>query len=176
MTKFNIKTFVGDEELWDIIELDKKNFSEDNFTSFDTCKEWIDVNPFICTCAYDRDKLCGYIAFMPITKKCYERHIKGEMKDNEIHGKDVLPFVEGQEHYCLLVSLVVDEAYRDGDVLVSLLNSFYKRLKDCERRGIVIKTVIADCVNPRVEEFAKNSGFKQVIKNEHCNIYEGNIL
>ncbi len=176
MTRFNIKSFIGDEELHDIIELDKQNFSGENFTSFEICKEWIDVNPFICTCAYDRDKLGGYIAFMPITKECYLRHINGEMKDCEIRGKDVLPFVKGAEHYCLIVSLVVAKEYRDGDLLVSLLNSFYKRVKDYERNGVKIKTVIADCVNPRVEEFAKNSGFKCVIKNKHCKIYEGNIV
>lgn len=175
MSKFTIKNFITDEELYDIIELDKQNFSGENFTDFDICKEWIDVNPFICTCAYDRDKLGGYLAFMPITKECYLRHINGEMKDCDIRGKDVLPFEKGQELYCLLVSLVVDKDYRDGDILVSILNSFYKKLKGFERDGIVIKTIIADCVNPRVEEFAKNSGFKCVIKNEHCNIYEGNI-
>lgn len=176
MGKFNIKTFIGEEELSEIIELDKQTFAEENVTSFETCKEWIDVNPFICTCAYERDKLCGYIAFMPITKECYEKHLKGEIIDSQIRGKDVLPFVEGVEHYCLLVSLVVREEYRNGDVLVSLLNTFYKRLKNYDKSGVKIKTIIADCVNPRVEEFAKNSGFKQIIKNEHCNIYEGNIL
>ncbi len=176
MSKFSIKTFVGDEELLDMLELDKKNYEMQDQGVYEICKQWLNANPFIYTCAYDRDKLCGYIAFMPITKECYERHIKGEIKDYQITGADVLPFVEGQEHYCLLVSLVVDEEYRDGDVLVCMLNSFYRRIKDYERRSIKIKTIIADCVNPRVEEFAKNSGFKQVIKNSNCNIYEGNIL
>lgn len=175
MQKFTIKNFIADEELWEIIELDKKNFTEENLATFETCKEWIDVNPFICTCAYDGTRLGGYLAFMPITKECYERHIKGEIKDSEIRGTDVLPFTVGQEHYCLLASLVVDEEYRNSDLLICLLNAFYKRLRDYQNSGIVVKTIIADCVNPRVEEFAKNSGFKQIIKNEHCNIYEGNI-
>lgn len=176
MGKFVIKNFIGDEELKQIIELDRKNFSDDNFTNFDICKEWIDVNPYICTCVYDQNILGGYIAFMPITKECYDRHIKGEIKDSEIRGKDVLPFEVGKEHYCLIVSLVVDEKYRDGDLLVYLLNSFYKKVKKFERDGIKIKTIIADCVNERVEEFALNSGFKCVVKNNYCKIYEGNIF
>lgn len=175
MGRFTIKNFVGDEELRDMIRLDKQNYAEEDQGVYETCKQWLEANPFIYTCAYDGDKLGGYIAFMPITKECYLRHINGEMKDSQIKGSDVLPFAVGQEHYCLFVSLVVDKNYRDGDVLVSLLNAFYKRLKDYERNSIVIKTIIADCVNPRVEQFAKSSGFKCVIKNKHCNIYEGNI-
>lgn len=175
MSKFTIKNFVGDDDLLQMLELDKKNYSEEDRGIYEVCKEWLASNPFIYTCVYNGKTLCGYLAFMPITKECYERHIKGEIKDSQITGADVLPFTPGQEHYCLLVSLVVDEEYRDGDALVCLLNSFYRQLRDYEKKGVVIKTIIADCVNPRVEEFAKNSGFKCVIKNQHCNIYEGNI-
>lgn len=175
MSKFCIKTTVGDRELLDMLQLDKENYAEEDQGVYDTCKQWLRSNPDIYTCIYDGAVLCGYVAFMPITRECYARHIRGEIKDSQITSEDVLPFAEGREHYCLLASLVVDEKYRGGDVLFSLLDAFCKRLNDYDNQGIKIKTIIADCVNPRVEKFVRKSGFKQVIKNEHCNIYEGNI-
>lgn len=175
MSKFIIKKFVGEQELLDMLELDKKCYATQDQGVYEICKEWLSANSDIYTCVYDGSTLCGYLAFMPITRECYEKHLKGQIKDYQITGRDVLPFTEGQEHYCLLVSLVVDEEYRDGNALVSLLHSFYRRLKDYEKRNIKIKTIIADCVNPRAEEFCQKNGFRQVIKNDHCNIYEGNV-
>lgn len=175
MSKFIIKKSVGERELLDMLELDKKCYSKQDQGVYEVCKEWLNVNSSIYTSVYDGSTLCGYIAFMPITRECYERHLKGQIKDFQIRGKDVLPFTRGQEHYCLLVSLVVNEEYRNGNVLVSLLHSFYNGLKDYEKNGVHIKTILADCVNPRAEEFCQRSGFEQVIKNKYCNIYEGNI-
>lgn len=45
-----------------------------------------------------------------------------------------------------------------------------------KRDNIKIKSIVIDVVNPKMEQFVLDSGFKQVLKTENLNIYEGNIF
>lgn len=177
MGNFRIKTFVSIEDVKAMCELDKKNYKTNNQVDFETCKSWYDKNPKIYTAITHNNKLIGYINFMPITEDCYNRFKSGELLEQGIMPDDILVMEPNNSYNCLFSSVVVDKKYQNTEAFTYLISSFYRNmLKLIKDNNIKINTIIADCVNKRIEEFVLSSGFKKVLKNKNYNIYEGNIF
>lgn len=177
MKKFQVKTFVSLEDVKFMCELDKKVFKENNQVEFKICEEWYNKNPRIYTAITDSDKLIGYINFMPITEDCYNRIKNGSLQENNVPVEDILRMEKNGSYYCLFSSVVIDKAYQNTEAFTILITTFYKNMLDhLNKNNIKIVSIIADCVNKKMEQFVINSGFKRVFKNKNSNIYEGNIF
>ena len=177
MSNFVIKNFVSKEDIKSMCELDKKVYKPENQVDPKICEGWYDKNPRIYTAIVSNNKIIGYINFMPITEDCYNKFKNGNMPEQGITPEDIEVMEPNKEYYCLFSSVVIDKAYQNTQAFTILISSFYRNLKQhVTQNNITIKSVIADCVNKKIGEFVKNSGFKQIYKDKNYNIYEGNIF
>ena len=177
MKKFQIKTFVSLDDVRQMCELDKKVFKENNQVGFDVCTSWYNKNPKIYTAITDNNKIIGYINFMPITEDSYIRIKNGSLSENSVSADDILEMKKDNSYYFLFSSVVIDKEYQNTDAFTILITTFYKNtLNYIQKNNIKITSIIADCVNKKMEQFVINSGFKRVFKNRNSNIYEGNIF
>ena len=123
------------------------------------------------------DELIGYINFMPVTDGAYKKFREGKLTEQNLTAKDVKILKPNKEYHCLFLSVVIDKKYQNTEAFTMLISNFYKNTKNyLQTHNIIIKSILADCVNKKMEQFVKNSGFKRVFKNENYNIYEGNIF
>lgn len=177
MVQYRIKNFVSLEDVKTMCEIDKKNYKVNNQVDFETCKSWYDKNPRIYTAITHNSKVIGYINFMPITEECYNNFKTGKLLEQGITADDILIMEPNNSYYCLFSSVVVDKAYQNTEAFTYLISSFYKNmLRFTTENNIKITSIIADCVNNKIEQFVLNSGFKKVLKNKNYKIYEGNIF
>ncbi len=177
MSGFVIKTFVSLDDVRDMCELDKAVFSDNNLIPFEIVKTWYEKNPRIYTAIFNGSELIGYINFMPITDECYSRFVTGEKIELGINPDDILVMNPKGSYKCLFSSVVVKEEYQNTDAFFLLLSAFYKNMRHfMEENDVKITSIIADCVNPKMEQFVRDSGFKELLKKDDLNIYEGNIF
>lgn len=177
MKKFTIKTLVSLEDVKNMCLLDEEAYPESERVPFDVCKAMYEKNPFIYSAIFYGDELVGDINFLPITDECYEKIRCGELKEHYMTADDIVVMEPNKEYYCLFSSVIVKKKYQKSNVLFLLLSNFYKNFKDkITRNNIKVKSIIMDVVNPKMEEFVKDSGFVQVCKDEDSNIYEGNLF
>lgn len=174
---FVVKNYIDESEIKTLCDIDKSLYSKENCVSIKTCKSWYKVNPFIYTVICDGDKIIGYINFCPITDKCYKLHSLGLIKDSQIKDTDILPFSDNASFHCLFMSVAIKKDYQNSNALYYLMQNFYMKInRIISEKHIKIKSIIADVVNEKIEKFVLDNGFKQIIKNDNCNIYEGNIF
>jgi len=147
----------------ELINLDADNFLGNDVGNFDTCINWLKVCPEMYTIIKHEKKTIGYINFLPITKQCFEQVKLGRKKDYEILPADILNFKVG-DNYCLFMSLVIDKKYRFSKVLIYLFKTFKKKINNLNKKGIIIKSVVADCVTPEGEKLAYHFNGKYVGK------------
>jgi len=114
---------------------------------------------------------------MPISDELYNNFKAGKTLEQAINPKDIMVMESGKSYYCLFSSVVIKEEYQNSDAFLLLISSFYRNMKTkLTRENIEIKSVIADCVNKKMEQFVIDSNFKPLLINDEFNIYEGNIF
>ena len=173
MSDFLIKNLVSKNDVKSMLEIDRIVFKNENNVPEDIVMSWYNKNPNIYTAIFDKQKLIGYINFMPITKECYDSYLTGKYGENNINSDDVLIYKPNEKYYTLFSSVAIDPKYHNSSVFTHLITNFYKNMKDyLTANNITIISTIAECVNSKMEKFVANSGFKK-IKNK---IYEGQIF
>lgn len=173
MSKFSIVNQVNDTLIKEMIELDKLVFKGDDIGDEDKCKEWVGINPDIYTVLMADNKVIGYINFMPITDKVYNKVKQGKLKDYELSIDDIVAYSSHKPLKCLFTSIVIHPDHQTGLALTRLWKGFIDKLKSL---NLTITSVIMDCVTEMGEKCAKNYLGAQFITNSHNGkIYEGNI-
>lgn len=173
MSKFSIETRVNDTLIKEMIELDKLVFKGDDIGDEDKCKEWVGINPDIYTVLMADNKVIGYINFMPITDKAYNKVKQGKLKDYELSIDDIVAFESNKPLNCLFTSIVIHPKYQAGLALTRLWKGFINKLKSL---NLTIVSVIMDCITEMGEKCAKNYlGAQFVINSNNGKIYEGKL-
>lgn len=173
MSKFSIETRVNDTLIKEMIELDKLVFKGDDIGDENKCKEWVGINPDIYTVLMADNKVIGYINFMPITDKAYNKVKQGKLKDYELGKDDIIAYSSNKPLKCLFTSIVIHPKFQTGHALTRLWKGFINKLKSL---NVTIVSVIVDCVTEMGEKCAKNYLGAQFITNSNNGkIYEGNI-
>lgn len=174
MKNWNIKYVMTEELLKQAIDLDKSVFEDNDIGDFNKCKEWLNINKEIYTILLFNNKVVGYINFMPITRDCYCKIKKGELKDYQINISDILPFEKDKEYNCLMTSIVIHKEFRNGIAVQRLWNGFKDKLLAFKKRNIKISLIIMDCVTDIGEKCAINYlNAKYVCNSNGGKIYEG---
>lgn len=113
-------------------------------------RQWRDVNPDIYTFLVDRstNTACGYINAMPLEKQAYEDVLAGRVKDNEIPGQSVVPYLADQNLNLYLMSIAVAPSLGRAEGLYSepietLLDGLIGLLRRYARRNVRIDEVAA---------------------------------
>ncbi len=142
-----IKPITNEYELKQAIELDKKAYKDETLMgSLERCKQWLDACPDMYISIYDNEKMVGYINFVPLTPACFEKFKNGEMSDDEIQGSDILPYHKGK-NLCLLMSIVVDEKYQNGETINLLTNALFDKINSLAKEKKYITKILAECVS-----------------------------
>jgi len=173
MNNFVVKNLVTKDDVKSMLKIDKIVFKEENNVPKDIVLSWFNKNPNIYTAIFDKNKLIGYINFMPITEECYNNYLTKEFTENNIVSNDILTYQPNEKYYTLFSSVAINPKYHNTTAFTQLITNFYKNMKSyLTKNNITIISTIAECVNKNMEEFVVSSGFKK-IKN---NIYEGQIF
>ena len=150
---FEVKYFATDDEIKQMIALDDDSYSDgEDCGVLEKCLQWQKICPELYTFIKNKNEVVGYINFIPVTEDAYERFKSGKLKDYEMQNDDFRPFKVGK-NYCLFMSIVVKENYRDKQATKTLLNAFYDRIEMLKNKNIFIDKVIADCVSNDGEKF-----------------------
>ncbi len=172
--RFVIVNKIITDELLQATEINREYFEGDDVGEVDVYMSWYNKNNNISMFIKKGREVVGYITFMPISKTCFNKFKKGEIKDYHITGKDVRQFVEGK-NYGLIVGVAIKKEYKETDAFLNLAVSFYKRLKQMHKKGIEFVSIITDCITEDGENLAKSLNFKFVNDSHGGKVYEGNI-
>lgn len=130
-----------------MIDLNAESYeNQDDVGVLEKCIEWHRICPEIYTIIRNGKSLIGYINFVPITRECYLKIKNGELKDYEFQINDILDFKKG-ENYCLFMSIVIKEKYRNTKVIIEMMKYFFKKMDRLKRQGVELNNVICDCVS-----------------------------
>ena len=157
MKKFEIVYNPNENDIKQMVELDADSYEESlDRGVLEKCLEWKKICPNLYTAIKFDKKIIGYINFIAITEECYNKTKSGNFKDYELSVGDLLPFKEGK-NYCLFMSIVIEEKFRDSQVVVKLLNAFFEKINKMKQNGVVLNNILCDCVSKDGENFVKRS-------------------
>ncbi len=164
-----------DKMIKSMIELDKSVYQGQDVGTFKQCKQWLSVNRDIYTILLCDNEVVGYINFMPLTDACYNKFLSGKYKDYELTTDDVLPFKVGNNK-CLFTSIVIHKKYQNTLAVARLWQGFRSKIKTLKQNGIMVSSVVFDCVTDIGEAFANNYiNAKYICDSHNGKIYEGTI-
>ena len=167
-----IKPITNEYELKQAIELDKKAYKDETLMgSLERCKQWLDACPDMYISIYDNEKMVGYINFVPLTPACFEKFKNGEMSDDEIQDSDILPYHKG-ENLCLLMSIVVDEKYQNGETINLLTNALFDKINSLAKEKKYITQILAECVSDDGKKYVTRTfESKKITNSKNGEIY-----
>ena len=169
--KYIIENSPDIEDLKQMVELDKSFYNNKlDRGEMKKCLQWQKICPELYTVLKSGDEVLGYINFIPITKECYDLFRMGKIKDYEIKRNDFLPFVNG-ENYCLFMSVVVKKE-SPKSIFLLLIKAFLRKIKKMQSEGVLIKSIVADVINPQLEELILNNNGKYLCQSKN----EGKIF
>ncbi|HHU60204.1 TPA: hypothetical protein GXZ34_04735 [bacterium] len=176
VSKFRVENSLKDDYLEQMLKLDESNYSEDDKGTYSMCMDWYSVNNDIYIILLYDNKVVGYINFIALTKEAYQKFKTAQIRDTDLTSKDILPFVADKENYCLFMSIVIHPNFRNGDAVKILTKAWQYKLQQLEKKGVKIKSILADCVSEDGERYIKRLGFESVIATSHDSIiYEKSL-
>ncbi|MEA5082563.1 MAG: GNAT family N-acetyltransferase [Lachnospiraceae bacterium] len=148
--EFTIKSGCGTsiEDFYKMVELDKKVFGEDVITNIGFAEGRYKKNSECFIAAYDGEEFAGGMMAFPITDSLASRmRSLQELIDDDISPEDVLPFAKEEGHNIFILDIVVDEKYRRTMLSVMIMNQFKEILKEKQKNGFNIKTILGFAVS-----------------------------
>ena len=167
-----IRPITNENELKKAIKLDQKAYKDETLMgSLERCKQWLDVCPDMYIVIYDNEEMVGYINFVPLTPACFEKFKNGEMSDDEIEASDILPYHKG-ENLCLLMSIVVDKKYQNGETIKLLTNALFDKINSLAKEKKHITQILAECVSDDGKKYVTRTfDSKKITKSKNGEIY-----
>lgn len=167
-----IKPITNESELKQAIELDKKTYKDETLMgSLERCKQWLGACPDMYIAIYDNEEMAGYINFVPLTPACFEKFKNGEMSDYEIEASDILPYHKG-ENLCLLMSIVVDKKYQNGETIKILTNALFDKINSLAKEKKYITQILAECVSDDGKKYVTRTfESKKITNSKNGEIY-----
>lgn len=136
-------------------------------------------NPRSFVCVMDGEKLAGYVNFFPVSEEMWQRitdpaadgpgaavfeekdgKLLEMIPDDDIGPADVPVFEPGKEYNLFILSVVIDEAYRDSEVSLRLSAAFIEALNDLKRDGIGISAIAGVTISEDGEKYARTRLFR----------------
>ena len=174
--KWKISYRMTDKMMNQALCLDEETFDESDTGTFALCKEWYRKNKKIYTVLKLNGEVVGYINFMPLTDECYQQFRQGKCKDVNLHKKDIALFSKNKKNKCLLLSINIRKDLRDSKAIVLLWNGFIKRIRKWHKKGVIVSSVLFDCVSPDGIKYAvKHFDAKYICDSDGGKIYEGTL-
>ena len=110
---------------------------------------------------YDGDTLAGYLCFLPIGEGLYAQltdPADHTMRDDDIAPSEMEPWRQEQPNHLFILSVAVMPAYRGGEAIRLLGNSFLQFLREKAADGYPIGSLSGSAVSSGGENFLKRFG------------------
>lgn len=158
------------------IKLDKMVFNSIDVGDIKRCMSWVQKEPNIYTFLWLNKKLIGYINLMPLYADAYKKVLSGKLRDYEIDADIIKPFRKG-DNKCLFTSIVIHPKYRDTEAILRLWNGFIYKINELESQGMMISSVVADCVSvDGIKYMVNNFKSRYICNSSGGKIYEGKFF
>ena len=172
MSEFQIEFSPTENDLRQMIMLDNRAYKkQEDRGILEKCLAWKRACPDLYTALKHNGTVVGYINFLPVTKKCYEKFRNGKLKDFEIAERDVLPFKKG-DNYCIFVSIVIAEKFRNTKGIHLLMMAWRNRILVLQEKGVQVKKILADCVSEEGVKLSQGFNGKLVKDTQERKIFE----
>ena len=170
---FEVQQYMTIDELKKALEFDADNFRHVERIPEERAQGWIEKNPDIYTVLKYGDELVGYISFMPLKKKYYKKYRIGEIGDHEVLPEYIEVYRKGRAHYCLFMSIIIKEEFRDGTAVRVLMGGLYEKIDNLKKNGVKVKRVVADAITGDGEKLFNRLGFKEIGISKSGVLFEG---
>lgn len=170
-------TYTADKETIEkAIKLDRMVFNTIDVGEIKRCMSWVEKEPNIYTFLWLNKKLIGYINLMPLYADAYKKVLSGKLRDYEIDADIIKPFRKG-DNKCLFTSIVIHPKYRDTEAILRLWNGFIYKINELESQGMMISSVVADCVSvDGIKYMVNNFKSRYICNSSGGKIYEGKFF
>ncbi len=170
--KFTLKNKIDENELRQVLSLDRQTYVADRCVSFRVCNAWLKKNPEIVCALKLNEQVVGFFSFLPLTERAYAKILSGEMNECDLRAADILPYTKNSEISCLFCDIVIQKEFRDAEAIIHLTNQYEKLKNSLAKRNIKIKRIVALCVSKDGIKLANRFGLKFIKKNKTDSIYE----
>lgn len=141
-------THLQDDFIQDVLRLDSSVYEEEMQGSFESVSNRFHKNKDSYLLIYDDLKLVGYLCFFPISKELKRKMYEGnEMQDDNIIPEDILPYQQGVEHDLFIISVVIDQAYRNGMAVKLLTTEFVDFIEEKNKTNYMIGKVLGTAIS-----------------------------
>ena len=113
---------------------------------------------------------------MPVYADAYKKIMSGKLRDYQIDADIIKPFKKG-ENKCLFDSIVIHPKHRDTEAILRLWNGFIYKINELESQGMVVSSVVADCVSvDGIKYMINNFKSRYICNSSGGKIYEGKFF
>ena len=172
-----VRAFLDDQ----IMGLDRVVYPEEYVGCLENMVVRYEKNPRSFVCVMDGAKVAGYINFFPVSDDVWQRIIDPKqtgpgavcfkekdgqrlemIPDDDIRPEDVPVFEPGKKYNLFILSVVVDEKYRNGDAAVQLSDAWIDYLNALKAEGIGIRAIAAVTISEDGEKYMRTRLFRLV--------------
>lgn len=158
----------------DIVDkLDKDNLDKADRWSKKQIKELTLNKEYSYILIKDEDKIIGYINFLNIKKEIYDKMIASNKMYDNFRSEDIISFVEGEDLYLNLNSIVLKNDYDNLYTIDKIVNAIDTYIMNRQKDNYRVQKICCFAVNELETTILTKAIFKKVknITNE-CFLYE----
>ena len=148
----------NDNFIDEVFEVEKITYSEELCGTLENQRTRYSFEKDSFLLVYDEDILAGYINFLTISDKLFSElcdKIRCEMRDDDIMPSEMENWRRDKENNIFIISVVVTEAYRNGEAIKLIGNGFLEYLRNKEADGYIIGNLSGSAVSGGGESFLR---------------------
>lgn len=148
----------NDNFIDEVFEIEKITYSEELCGTLENQRIRYSFEKDSFLLVYDGDILAGYINFLTISDKLFSELCdknRCEMRDDDIMPSEMENWRRDKENNIFIISVVVTEAYRNGEAIKLIGNGFLEYLRNKEADGYIIGNLSGSAVSGGGESFLR---------------------
>lgn len=145
--------------IMNILELDAEGYPSEFQGNFSSVMDRVLSNRDCLIMVRFQEKIVGYICFFPICESLFNEIMNSSnMYDNDIVGTQIIEY--GLNSNLFIISIVISDKYRNGEVIKILNNSFKRWIANKIDKGITFQNFLAYSISTDGVKWLHNFGFE----------------
>lgn len=145
----------------DILDIESAVYEEKYRGTYESIQARYNKNKDTFILAYDKNRMVGYLCFLPITDNLYDEIIQANnLHDDDILPEDITGFYNKVNLY--LISIAIIPQFQDTEVIKEMTVAFFSLLKKMREDNICINNIIASTVTKDGEKYLKRLNFRKL--------------
>ncbi len=147
----------------DLIDIESKVYEEKYRGEYQSIKARYQKNNDTFVLAYDKERMIGYLCFIPISNILYNDLIgTNNFHDDDIKPEDITQYYDNVNLY--IISIAILPSYQDTEVIREMTKAFFIFLKEKREQNICINNILASAVTVDGTKYLEKLRFKKVKK------------